>query len=40
MLLAYEFESENGAQTLYNSAIENSDANIRMFRATLILERA
>jgi hypothetical protein len=40
MLLAYEFDSESEAQALYDSAIENSDANVRVFRATLIRERA
>jgi hypothetical protein len=39
-LLAYEFDSKSEAQALYDSAIENSDANIRMFWATLIRERA
>jgi hypothetical protein len=39
MLLAYEFDSENEVQSLYDSAIENSDVNIRMFWATLIRER-
>jgi len=38
MLLAYEFDSESEAQALYHSA-ENSDANIRMFWATLIRQR-
>lgn len=40
MLLAYEFDSESEAQALYDSAIEKSAATVRMFRATLIRERA
>ena len=39
MLLAYEFDSESEAQALYDSAIENSNANVRMFRATLVRQR-
>ena len=39
MLLSYEFDSESEAQALYVSAIENSDANVRMFRATLVRQR-
>ena len=39
MLLAYEFDSESEAQALYDSAIENSNANDCMFRATLVRQR-
>lgn len=38
-LLAYEYEQEHEAHTFFATASENSDAHLRLFRASLIDER-
>lgn len=38
-ILAYEYDSRSEAQAFYNSASELSDAEVRMFEATLVLEK-
>lgn len=38
-VLAYEFDSEEDAQALFRSTMENSSACVRLFLGTLVCER-